>query len=133
MKSVHSDPDTVGFKFGFPEVGNVSYTSDTQYFDEIGDYYEGARLVILCVMRSRGSQWKGHMLTSNLMKKVNGVKPETVIITHFGMKMIFGNPAEEAKFIEKQTGVPTVAALDGMWVDVGREIHFVTKRRRQRV
>jgi len=121
-KSIHSDPDTVGFKIEFPSIGGVGYTSDTQLFEGISKYYEGVRLLILCTMRPRNAPWKYHMSTEDAVKITQEVKPEMAVITHFGVKMIFSNPSREAEFIEQQTGIRTLAAVDGMRVKVGKEI-----------
>jgi hypothetical protein len=37
------------------------------------------------------------------------------------MLMLKANPFKEAKWIEKQTGVKTIAASDGMTIDFERE------------
>lgn len=118
----HTDPDTVGFRFKTAEFGDFAYTSDTEYFEGIARYYEGVRLLILCIMRPAGKPWKGHMTTNDAVKIVNAASPEKAILTHFGMQMIFKGPASEAKTIEEQTGVSTVAATDGMRVIFGKEI-----------
>jgi len=123
-RAVHTDPDTIGFKFDFGKVGVVGYTSDTEYFEGVGREYEGVRLLILCVMRPYGHPWKGHMTTEDAIKIVSEVDPEVALITHFGMKMIMSNPLREAKIIERETGVKTVAAIDGMRVFIGEEIRF---------
>jgi len=48
--------------------------------------------------------------------------PEQAIITHLGMRMIFEGPSKEAKIIEKETEVPTIAAIDGMRISFAEEI-----------
>ncbi|MGC8938941.1 MAG: MBL fold metallo-hydrolase [Candidatus Bathyarchaeia archaeon] len=113
----HTDPDAVGFRFQTREFGDFAYTSDTEYFDGIGKYYEGVRLLMLCIMRPAGKPWKGHMTTNDAVKILKEAHPEMAVLTHFGMQMIFKGPASEAKDIEKETGVPTVAAVDGMRVE----------------
>lgn len=120
-KAYHNDPDTVGFCFDFPS-GRIGYTSDTEYFDELYSYYLGTRLLVLCVMRPRGFPWRGHMTVDDAVKVVKGVQPEVAVMTHLGAKMIFNRPSEQAKFIEKQTGIRTIAATDGMRVNMNREI-----------
>lgn len=120
----HTDPDTVGFRFETSEFGNFAYTSDTEYFEGISKYYEGIRLLILCVMRPSGKPWKGHMTTNDAIKIVEEAHPEQAILTHFGMQMIFKGPAREAKLIEKETGVPTIAAKDGMQIRFGETINL---------
>jgi phosphoribosyl 1,2-cyclic phosphodiesterase len=118
----HTDPDTVGFKFETSEFGSFAYTSDTEYFEGISKYYERVRLLILCVMRPAGKPWKGHMTTNDAIKIIEEAHPEQAIMTHFGMQMIFKGPAREAKLVEKETGVPTIAAKDGMQIRFGETI-----------
>ena len=124
----HSDPDTVGFRFESVDVGDIAYTSDTEYFEGVGKQYAGVRLLILCVMRPSGKPWKGHMTTEDAIKIVEEAKPEMVVTTHFGMQMIFKGPQNEAKVIEQATGVPTLAANDGMHLRVGEKIEVLKKR-----
>jgi len=126
----HSDPDTVGFRFETEDVGDIAYTSDTEYFEGIGKHYEGVRLLILCVMRPAGKPWKGHMTTEDAIKIIEEANPEKVVITHFGMQMIFRGPRNEAKLIESKTGVPTIAANDGMHIKIGEQMEIMKTRER---
>jgi len=121
-KARHTDPDAVGFRFETSEFGDFAYTSDTEYFEGIGKYYEGVRLLMLCVMRPAGKPWKGHMTTIDAIKIVEEARPEQAVLTHLGMQMIFKGPAKEAKLIEEKTGVPTVAAADRMRISFGETI-----------
>jgi len=128
----HTDPDAVGFRFETPDVGDIGYTSDTEFFEGVGKAYEGVRLLLLCVMRPSGKPWKGHMTTEDAIKIVEEARPEMALITHFGMKMIFGGPYREAKLIQEKSGVPTIAASDGMRIRVGEEIRVERAERKQR-
>jgi hypothetical protein len=47
------------------------------------------------------------------------------------MKMLFSGPTYEVKLIEEKTGVPTVAAFDGMKLRVGERITVGKTRRNQ--
>jgi len=127
----HTDPDAVGYRLETRDVGDIGYTSDTEYFEGVGKSYEGVRLLLLCVMRPSGEPWKGHMTPTDAIKIVEEAGPEMAVATHFGMKMIFRGPASEAKIIEEKTGVPTVAASDGMRISVGEEIRVERARRKQ--
>jgi phosphoribosyl 1,2-cyclic phosphodiesterase len=129
-KAVHTDKDAVGFRFKSPVFGDFAYTSDTEYYEDIGKYYEDVRLLILCVMRPAGKPWKGHMTTNDAVKIVEATRPEQVVLTHLGMQMIFKGPANEAKLIEEETRVPTVAATDGMHIAFGEQIQIETKLKR---
>jgi len=110
----HTDPEAVGFRFEVPVLGAFAYTSDTEYFEGIGKYYGRVRLLILCVMRPAGKPWKGHMTTDDAIKIVEETRPEQALLTHLGMKMLAAGPEREATLIQERTGVPTVAARDGM-------------------
>jgi phosphoribosyl 1,2-cyclic phosphodiesterase len=123
----HTDPDAVGFRFETKEYGDFAYTSDTEYFEGIGKYYEGVRLLMLCVMRPAGKPWKGHMTTEDAVKIVEEARPEQAVLTHLGMQMIFQGPAKEAKLIEEKTGVTTTAALDGMRISFGETVKIQVK------
>jgi len=130
-KAVHSDPDTVGFRFETVDKGDFAYTSDTEYFEDIAKIYEGVRLLILGVLRPSGKPWKGHMTTSDAIRVVEEVKPEMAVLTNFGMQMIFRGPDHEAKLIEEKTGVPTIAAKDEMRINLSEEIQVQTSERKQ--
>ncbi|MCX8175710.1 MAG: MBL fold metallo-hydrolase [Candidatus Bathyarchaeota archaeon] len=118
VKAVHYDPDTVGFKLRFPSGKTIGYTSDTEYFEDLGKRYANTDVLILCTMRPQKSPLKWHMSVDDAVRIVDEAKPKKAIITHFGMKMIVNsNPDNEAKHIEKQTGIPTIAAYDGMHLE----------------
>ncbi|MGC8998668.1 MAG: MBL fold metallo-hydrolase [Candidatus Bathyarchaeia archaeon] len=127
----HTDPDAVGFKFETKEFGDFAYTSDTEYFEGIGKYYRGVRLLMLCVMRPAGKPWKGHMTTEDAIKIIQETQPEQAVLTHLGMQMIFQGPAREAELIEEKTGTPTVAATDGMLIIFGEKIEVQTAKPKQ--
>ena len=128
----HTDPDAVGFRFK-TEFGDFAYTSDTEYFKEIAKYYGNVRVLALCVMRPSGKPWKGHMSTEDAIKIISEARPERAVMTHLGMRMLLEGPEKEAKIIQDKTGVPTIAAVDGMTVDFGEtvEVH-VGKGKNQR-
>jgi len=128
----HSDPSAVGFRFGIVDVGDIAYTSDTEYYEGVGRPYKNVRLLLLCAMRPAGSPWKGHMTSEDAVKIVDEVNPEMAVLTHFGMKMIFKGPAGEAKFIQQKTGVPTIAAKDGMRLNISEKIEVQTHKRKIR-
>jgi phosphoribosyl 1,2-cyclic phosphodiesterase len=128
----HSDPSTVGFRFETADVGDIAYTSDTEYFQGVGKSYKNVRLLLLCTMRPAGSPWKGHMTTDDAIKIIREASPEMAVLTHFGMKMIFRGPAKEAEYIQQQTGVPTIAAKDGLRLKIGEKIQTEKLKRKTR-
>lgn len=117
-KTKHSDSEAVGFRLEIPEFGEIGYSSDTEFFDDITAQYKGVELLILSVMRPAGNPWKGHMTPEDAVKFVSNIRPKMVITTHFGMKMIASGPIYETQFIEKKTGIPSIAAFDGMVLEL---------------
>jgi len=118
----HSDSEAVGYRFEIPEVGGIGYTADTEYFKGIEEGYRGVRLLIICIMRPVGSPWTGHMTPIDAVKIVEAIKPELIVATHFGMKMLYSGPNREVKLIKEKTGIPAIAAFDGMHLRVGEQI-----------
>ncbi|RLI33636.1 MBL fold metallo-hydrolase [Candidatus Bathyarchaeota archaeon] len=122
VKAVHYDPDTIGFKLRLPEGETLGYTSDTEYFEGVGEAYKGLDALILCTMRPRGAPLKWHMSIDDAVKILEEAKPRQALLTHFGMRMLSQTtPEEEAKYVERVTGIPTQAARDNMRVKVERK------------
>lgn len=117
----HTDPGAVGFRFK-TESGDFAYTSDTEYFEGITEYYGNLRLLALCVMRPSGRPWKGHMSTDDAIRIISEARPERAVMTHLGMSMLLQGPEKEAKIVQDKTGVPTIAAVDGMTIDFAESV-----------
>lgn len=130
VKANHSDPDTVGLRIDAPGLGAVGYTSDTEYFPGLGDLYRGVRLLILCTMRPRGAPLHLHLSTDEALEIVEQARPGCVALTHFGMRMLNAGPDAEAAFLEDETGVPAVAARDGMRITLGEHMEVSGPRKK---
>ena len=55
-------------------------------------------------------------------KVIRGIRPRQAILTHFGFTMIRSKPWEVAAEVEKDTGIRTIAASDGMEFDLEKEL-----------
>ena len=113
----HGDPTGVGFQIDYNGF-KISYTSDTGYFEGLADDHMGSDILIASVLRPGNRSINGHMCTRNFIDLINEVQPQVAVMTHLGLKMISNNPIGEAKRITKLTGVKTLAAFDGMSLDV---------------
>ena len=120
--ALHSDPTTIGFKLHLDN-GIISYTADTQNFDGLAEAHEGARILILAVTRPLGMKIPFHLSTEDAIEIVKKVKPELAILTHMGIKFL-ENPSQQANMVAEQTGVSTIAAIDGMRVYMGEKIEI---------
>ncbi len=117
-RAVHTEPGAVGYVLDIPKIGKVGYTSDTEFFDGMTDSYKGLSILILCVLRPRGSPLRGHLSTDDAKEVINTARPRVAVLTHFGMKMLNANPSLEAAYIQNSTRVRTIAATNGMVVSV---------------
>lgn len=115
--TIHGDPKNIGFRLEWDGF-TLSYTSDTTYFDQLQNYHQNADVLIGSVIRPDGEKIRGHMCANEFQKLLEETSPKMAIMTHLGMKLITDHPVEEAKRITEETGIKTVAAYDGMVVNL---------------
>lgn len=120
--ALHSDETTVGFKLSL-EKGVVSYTSDTQIFDELIESHKGAKVLIICLTRPLNGKIPFHMSTEDAAELIKQVKPKIAILTHMGLKVI-STASQQANWITKETGITTIAAFDGMRIYMDDKIEI---------
>jgi phosphoribosyl 1,2-cyclic phosphodiesterase len=110
--TVHDEPKGVGFLFrGSKKIG---YASDGSYFPGQAEIFRGCDILVLSVLMPRGKDWPKHMNAEQALKIIKESQPKKAVLTHFGVHMLNANPFSEAKYIEEETGVRTIAAKDGM-------------------
>jgi len=115
----HSDPDTVGYRIKLTN-GQFSYIPDGTYFDGLADLHHGSRLVVCQMTRGGGDRIPWHMCTDDVERLADQIRPRLLLLTHFGYKTLKeGDPGVWAQRITERTGVPTVAARDGLRVTMG--------------
>lgn len=124
----HSDHTAIGLKFS-TDSGLVGYTGDTEYFEDLPSYFEGARVLIANVTRPGNKRIDGHLCTEDLIRILKEVKPEAAVILHMGMLFIQNSPKEEAARVEKETGVETVPGHVGTRIDIDESVRVKAKSR----
>ena len=124
----HSDPHSVGLKISSTQ-GGIGYTSDTGYFPGLADSYTDLRLLVLCTMWPRGNPIRIHLNTDEALRILEESRPKACILTHFGMRMLNAGPDAEAAYLEEETGIPVVAARDGMKAHISDEITLSSPRK----
>jgi ribonuclease BN (tRNA processing enzyme) len=117
--------ETYGIVFKTPGY-TISFIVDTRFFPELIERYNGSDLVVINVVRYNGKGGKkldvDHLNLEDVKKLVRGISPKKAILTHFGFTMIRSKPWEAAAEVEKETGIKTVAASDGMEYDLEKEL-----------
>ncbi len=114
----HAEESGIGFVFRGSKV--VGYTSDGEYFECQEKYFHACDCLIINCLRPGNDKWPGHMNAAMAAKLVKLAKPKMAVLQHFGMKM-FRIALREAERIGKETGIKTMAAKDGMVLEVGKE------------
>jgi phosphoribosyl 1,2-cyclic phosphodiesterase len=117
-KTKHRETNAIGFVFKCGDEPDIGYTSDGEYFNGQSKYYAGCRYLILNCLRPRADKWPEHMNSEDAMRLIREVKPKLAILQHFGIKMLRGVAEKEANWIQQETGIKTVAARDGMVLEL---------------
>ncbi|WP_323735548.1 MBL fold metallo-hydrolase [Methanosphaera sp. ISO3-F5] len=120
-KTNHGDPTCVGFNINYKGL-NINYTADTEYFPELADEHEDADVLIGCVIKEGERKIKGHLRTIDFEELVREVQPRIAIMTHLGVNLIMNNPFQNTRIITKNTGVRTIAATDGLTMNLDQFI-----------
>jgi phosphoribosyl 1,2-cyclic phosphodiesterase len=118
LKTRHSDPSCVGLKFYFDE-GILTYTSDTEYFTGIEEEYADSRVIIFNIIRPRSDKIPWHLCVDDAIRITQKIKPELVIMHHFGMKML-GREEDEARRMMKEAGVRAIPVRDGLRIIIDK-------------
>ena len=109
--------DSLGFRFQSTG-GTVTYSSDTDLDESLIEYYKNTRILILNCIFPSGKEIKTHLNVDKTIEIALKARPKLLVLTHFGMQMLNSDPGREAHRVEKETGVKTIAASDGMSLDL---------------
>lgn len=102
---------TYGLKFQFSKT--VSLVTDTDYFDGMEDLYK-ADIVIINVVFYEDRPGVEHLSFPEARKIISEIRPDTAILTHFGMTMLKNKPHILAQELSKELNLEVIAAYDGM-------------------
>jgi len=113
----YNHEDAIGYRFDSGH-GTIICTSDTAYSKDLAGNYKGARILVLNTIAPASKNIETHLNTEDAALIIEEARPGLAVIQHFGMTMLNADPAKEAARIEKESGVRTIAAKDGMEVDL---------------
>jgi len=109
----HEEKTAFGFKL-FLDGKVIGHITDTEPAEHLGKAFSGCDVLIVNCMKPVVDKYHGHLTTGDVIEVVKEARPKTCVITHMGLKMLRDGPAKAAETIEKESGVKTVAAKDGM-------------------
>lgn len=110
--------ETYGYKL---EAGGLAaaHVVDTFWMDALPDAYGGVDLLVVNATRLKGGDRRLlHLGADDAERLVTAVRPRLAVLTHFGMQMVRARPEAVAFAITQRTGVPVLAARDGMALDL---------------
>ena len=116
-RTQHEDKTGIGFVLEM-EGKRIGYTSDTEYFEGISAQYKGCDALIINNLKREKDGVPGHLSSLDTIRILREAKPKAAYLTHMGLTLLKYGPEKEARRIEKESGVRTVAAKDGMRVTV---------------
>lgn len=109
----HSEPEALGFRILTPHC-NIGYTGDTAHTADLAHSLEGSQILILNITFPGDVKTDSHLNRESAIKLIGKVRPRLAVITHFGFSMLKADPLLEARHIQLNTGVQTLAAQDGL-------------------
>lgn len=115
LSAEHTDPTAIGFKFFCPKF-TLSYTGDTKLNPQLLEELTGSDILILNVPYPGNKGTGLNLDTESAIKIISHVRPKLAILTHFGLEMLRADPIQEAREVQRVTGIQTIAAKDGLLV-----------------
>ena len=111
--------ETYGLKFNMNGRA-ISLMVDTKYFPELIDDYKDSNILIMNVTIKEPTRNKAvmHLCVEDVRAIISKVRPDQVILTHFGMTMLDAEPETIAQKIEEETKIDVMAGEDGMILDI---------------
>ena len=110
----HHPVETYGLKFDLP-YGSLGIIADTAFFPELAAHYPCSLLILNVVVAQDHTTKKiYHLNYSQAIEIIRQVRPQTAILTHFGMTMLQQKPWVLAEKASRELGSQVVAARDGM-------------------
>ena len=113
LPAEHTDETAIGFKFYFPKF-TLAYTGDTMLTPQLMESLSGTDVLILNVPYPGNKARSGNLDTESAIKIISHVRPSMAILTHFSWEMLKADPLQEAREVQRITGVQTIAAQDGL-------------------
>lgn len=105
--------ETYGFRFG----DQLGWLTDSDYYEGIVEDHR-ARVMILHTVLIEPRTELPHLSIPEAERIIEEARPETAIITHFGMTVWRAHPWELAAAMTQRTGIQVKAARDGMTLEI---------------
>jgi ribonuclease BN (tRNA processing enzyme) len=115
----HHGVETYGLVFKGKSGKKIAYITDTKFFRELASNYKKADIAIISVLTPQPNPFD-HLSLEEAKAIIEAIKPKTVILTHFGMRMIAAKPWLAAAELSRELKTKVIAASDGLTFKLGR-------------
>ncbi len=115
VNALHYDSEAVGYLF-YMQGYTLGYTGDTKYYSDLAEQFKEANILIVNCKYPNDHSEGDHLNTENIIDMLRDIKPQLVVLTHFGSKMLNADPLAQARIIQRATKVQVVAAKDGLHI-----------------
>jgi len=110
----HHGVETYGYRLRSREL-TVAHVTDTLWMDALPGAYRDVDVLVVNATRLKGGDPSLlHLGWDDAERLLGAVRPRAAILTHFGVPVIRSAPEDRAREISERTGVPALAARDGM-------------------
>ena len=109
----HHGVETYGLIFKGKSGPKIAYITDTKFFPGLAANYKKTDIVIISVLTPQPSPFD-HLCLEDVKAIVKTLKPKTVILTHFGMRLIAAKPWLAAAELSRELKTKIIAASDGL-------------------
>jgi len=104
--------ETYGLKFNINSK-SISLIGDTAFYKDLLDFYKTDVIIVNTVFYEPRPTVQ-HLSFQEAKHIISNIRPETAILTHFGMTMLKAKPKNLTEELKEETGIDVVAAYDGM-------------------
>jgi len=114
--------ETYGFNFHLSSA-TISYITDTKFYPDLLTQYPGDLLLLNVVLLAENPERQiDHLSLDDVRVLLKETRARTVVLTHFGMRMLQAKPWEVAERLSEETGVKVIAARDGMTLEIDQVV-----------
>jgi len=114
IKHKHRGADTYGLSFESKNKKIVYVPCGRFFEDMLYAYPKNADIMIFNTTFVKPKPAIDHLSAKDVKKMISYLNPKLAVLTHFSIHMLKENPDEVANNIEKETGIKTISAKDGM-------------------
>ena len=111
--------ETYGYTLRLPGI-KVAHIVDTLWMDTLCEAYAGVELLIINTTMLDNRLKILHLNLQDAERLIKSIRPKLAILTHLGKKVVEADPAKLAAQLTEKTGVKTIAAQDGMIVELSQ-------------